>query len=89
MATNNEVAEWMRERLLAQDILYQEDAVHHIRKDFGKELVYTNQEGGLSIDRRVLRAFRGLTEGTAVWERSDKCWRKRQPYEPPGRRQVD
>jgi hypothetical protein len=70
-------------------LLYQEVIVYDIAQNFGDEFVYTNQNGNLAISRRVLEEFRKLTEATVVWERGERMWRKREPYDPPNKRQVD
>jgi hypothetical protein len=65
---------------LAQDL-----AVRHIAKNFGKDLTYMDESGNLAISRKVLAAFRQLTEGTVIWERGEKQWRRRRPRDPEGR----
>jgi hypothetical protein len=65
-------------------ILYQEWLVWRIRRKFGKQYVYVNASGGLSIQRGVLAEFRKLTPDL-VWDRSEKGWRKRYSHEGPGR----
>lgn len=87
MASAREVAEWMVKQLDQTDYLYQETVVCEIAEQFGDEFTYTNNQGGYSISREVLKAFRTLTEDTAVWERGERLWRKREPYDPPGRQQ--
>jgi hypothetical protein len=69
----------------AKGRLYQDDAVSEIEKRFGAEFVYANEAGNPAISRRVLAAFRRLTEADAVWDRGDRCWERRRPTDPPGR----
>ncbi len=76
MATAKEVAEWMASHLQEKGYLEQEWAFWQIRKKFGEEFGYMNKNGGWSISRTVLREFKKLTTGTAVWNRSDKGWRR-------------
>jgi hypothetical protein len=71
-STAEDVARWMHEEFQRGGELYQEDAVTGIKMRFGASFVYQNAAGGESISRAVLRAFRTLTEGAAVWERADK-----------------
>lgn len=66
--------------------LYQEDAAHYIEKNFAG-LTYINDSGGLAIDKKLLRAFNAATKETVVWEKYEKCWRLREPYDSPGRAQ--
>jgi hypothetical protein len=87
MATSREVAEWMVEKFDKQGYLIQEDAALSIRKLFGEDFVYLNDNGGLAIDRGVLRQFRKLTDRAAVWVRSELIWRKRDKSDVPGRQQ--
>jgi hypothetical protein len=48
-----------------------------------------NDSGNDAINKDVLREFRKLTEGIAVWERGEKRRRKREPGDDPGRMQRD
>lgn len=83
------VAEWMRDEFEKTGEMYQEDVVDKIRIRFGSEFVYENENGNMAISRKVLKEFRRLTEETAIWERSERYWRKRTQHDPPGRRQAD
>jgi len=87
--TPQAIAQWMLEELGRAGILDQELIVHSIATKFGKEFTYFNENGNLSIDRRVLREFRKLTEGTVVWERGEKFWRFRTEKDPKGRMAED
>ncbi len=86
-ASPEAVAEWMVEELRELGWLYQDEAVEQIRKRFGKDFVYVSESGVGSIDTRVLKAFRKLTESEVVWEFSERAWRHRTPNDLPGRRQ--
>lgn len=86
MTTAREVAEWMAAELEHVESLYQEEAVYRIAAKFGSDFVYQNENGNLAIDRGVLHAFRKLTDDSVVWEKTERCWRKRIPSDPPGRR---
>ena len=85
MATTEDVARWMQGKMERDGNLYQIDAAHDIEAEFGREFVYENERGNLAIERRVLRAFRKLTEDTVVWMRWKRCWTKREKNDPPGR----
>jgi hypothetical protein len=54
--------------------LYQWEAVLEIQSRFGDDFTYLNESGNFAIDRRVLRAFRHLTEDDVVWRRTEGCW---------------
>jgi hypothetical protein len=66
LATAEEVARWMQSELERKGDLYKADAARGIESEFGEGFVYENQRGNLAIDRKVLRAFRKLTEDTVV-----------------------
>jgi hypothetical protein len=89
MSTPREVAEWMVKQFDTAQHVYQETIVYKIRRQFGEPFVYTNENGNLAISRDVLKHFRALTDGTVVWERGDRSWRKLRPGETYRRRQVD
>jgi hypothetical protein len=59
--------------------LTQLDAVLGIVRRFGPEFLYENRNGRPAIDKRVLKAFRSLSDSTVIWDRADFCWRKRPP----------
>lgn len=82
-----DVAKWMLEKLNNEDVLSQEDAVFEIEKNFGAEFVYENDNGNSAINKNVLEAFRKITGDDVVWERGEKSWRFREPYDEPGRQQ--
>ena len=86
--TAADVARWMVERLRVERLLYQETVVYEIAKRFGGAFTYVNDNGNLAIDRRVLSEFRKLTEPDIVWDRGERMWRLREPYDGP-RRQVE
>ncbi len=87
MATSQGVAEWMASELSRVKFLEQEVAVINIQRKFGKDHVYFNENGNLAIAKPVLAAFRKLTSGTVVWDRSDRLWRLRSRGDAPSRSQ--
>lgn len=89
MTTAIEVAEWMLEQFNNSQWLYQETIVYKIRAQFGQEFVYMNQNGNLAINKDVLKHFRKLTEGHAIWERGQRAWRHLRQGETYKGRQVD
>jgi hypothetical protein len=86
MTTAIDVAKWMVERLEDRRFLYQEDTVYAIKHEFGDDFVYINGNGNLAIVKPVLDAFNKLTPDV-VWLRGERCWRKREQYDKPGRQQ--
>ncbi len=83
--TPGAVAEWMVSQFDFNGILDQHFAAHGISGQFGSDFVYINENGNLAIDRRVLRAFRDLTEEDVVWSRRERLWRRRESWDEPGR----
>lgn len=70
---------WMLDELDRHQQLDQLDAVMGIARRFGSEFLYENRNGRPAIDKRVLRAFRAVSDATVIWDRADFCWRKREP----------
>jgi hypothetical protein len=60
--------------------LYQQDVAAAIQHHFGEPFVYFNANGNLAISKGVLQEFRKLTPD-CVWDRHDKCWRKRAEWD--------
>jgi hypothetical protein len=77
--TAKQIAEWMSEQFKQDCYLYQETVVYEIAEKFGEEFTYDNQNGNLAIRKDVLSVFRTLTEGSVIWERGERRWRKREP----------
>lgn len=78
MATPNAIAEWMLEELKQETILCQEVVAHEISMLYGEEFTYTNADGELAIDERVLREFRKLTENMVLSVGGERVWRLKQ-----------
>lgn len=87
--TAKDVADYMLQRLTEEETLYQEVIVYEIQEKFGEKFVYVNENGNLAISRKVLAAFRGITEGKVVWSRSDRFWRFREDFDDPDSRMID
>ena len=68
----------MLEELKQETILSQEVVAHEISMLFGEEFTYTNADGNLAIDERVLCEFRKLTENIAVAIGGERVWRLKQ-----------
>jgi hypothetical protein len=74
--TAQDVANWMATEVMTSDYLNQDKAVHDIAAKFGREFVYRNKAGGLSISRSVLVAFSVLKKERRIgWRRSENAWR--------------
>ncbi|RED64599.1 DUF6953 family protein [Cohnella lupini] len=72
--TTEDVAEWMFQELRNAGVLYQTDAVNHIKSEFGDRFVYVNDKGHASIDKDVKKAFKKLHGGKAAWDRDAFYW---------------
>ncbi|MGG7056480.1 DUF6953 family protein [Nitrosomonas sp. ANs5] len=86
--TAKDVAQWMLDEINNGNYLYQEQAAYTIFEMFGDDFVYYNDNGNLAIEKKVLNAFRTLTDDSVVWSRSEKMWRLREDYDEPGRMQY-
>ncbi|SOT45108.1 DUF6953 family protein [Burkholderia cenocepacia] len=86
-ATASDAAAWMKNFIESNAILYQEVAVGEIIRQFGDHLSTVNSNGNLAISAAVLKVFNTITGNDVVWVRSERMWRKRQPYDSPGRQQ--
>lgn len=84
-ATARDVAEYMARKFHQAGELLQADIVDEIDRVFGSGFVYENENGSPAIDKKVLAEFRKLTPD-AIWERSDKFWRKRDRGDDPNSR---
>ncbi|MFF9003691.1 DUF6953 family protein [Streptomyces achromogenes] len=82
-------ARWMLTQVTENGELWQMDAADRIASDFDEGLTYTNDNGNLAISKEVLAAFRKMSEGTVVWERGLRYWRRRTEQDPAGKRQAD
>jgi hypothetical protein len=87
VATIDEVAGWMRSEVVSRRRLEQETAARRIRKLFGEDFTYQNENGNWAIRKDVLAAFRTLTGDSVIWDRSYREWRQRRPTDKPGRQQ--
>jgi hypothetical protein len=83
--TAQDVAQWMFNEVRERKIIDHALIADQIRKQFGDEYTYENENGNLAISKDVLKAFRSLSEETVVWE--GKSWRLRTPLDRPGRKQ--
>ncbi len=85
--TAKDVAQHMLDAFNKADgYLDQSDAVAMIEERFGAEFLYEESEGGRSISKKVLGAFRDLTPDV-VYLRTSKAWRRREEGDEEGRQQ--
>ncbi len=86
MTAINDAAEWMLRRLEKVGVLHQDDAVSEIADRFGEATTYENAAGNAAISKEVLAAFKAISPDV-VWSRGERCWRKREKGDEPGRNQ--
>jgi hypothetical protein len=85
--TPSEIADWMLIEVQRDGVIHQDAVASEIERMFGEEFTPINENGNLSIRKDVLAAFRKISEDSVVWERGERFWRIRAPYDEPGRRQ--
>ena len=85
--TADDVARWMLQEISGGKPLYQDRVTSDIPKRFGNQFLYYNANGNPAIRKDVLAAFRKLTDQDVVWSRGERCWRKREANDKPGRQQ--
>ncbi len=78
MTTPKTVAEWMLEELKNETILVQEVVAHEISLLYGEEFTYTDANGELAVDERVLSEFRSLAENMIISVGGERVWRLKQ-----------
>lgn len=86
MTSINDAAEWMLRRVERSGVLHQDDAVSGIADKFGEGTTYENAAGNPAISKEVLSKFKRISP-EIVWSRSERCWRKREKGDEPGRNQ--
>jgi hypothetical protein len=80
-----EAAQHMLEQLTRRGQISRTEAAYELRARFGDDFVSVHRNGTLAVVPAVLRTFRTLTAGKAVWSRRDALWRWREPRESPER----
>jgi hypothetical protein len=84
-ATPESIARWMLSSVQEEGCLYQADAVTEIAERFGEEFTELNDRGNPVISKPVLEAFGEVTGDAVVWDRGERCWRKREADDAPSR----
>lgn len=87
--TATTVAQWMEDQVAEHDVLYRQEAVETIYEKFGEKFAPDNDAGNLSIAKDVLAAFKSMTAEKNVWSQGEKCWRRREPDDEPGKWKQD
>lgn len=55
-------------------MLRQEEAIAHIRSQYGEEFIFVNENGNPSLEKEVRKAFRKHHEGRVAWDRDGFFW---------------
>jgi len=77
----------MVEQLKDLEWLDQDYVASHL-EEYASDLTYTNDNGNIGIDKRVLKEFNDLTPDV-VWSRGSRQWRYREDHDEPGKRQQN
>lgn len=75
MSNPTDVAQWMFSEVTSKGVLHQDEAAAHITKHFGSHFFNETDTGSRSLDQKVLRAFRKLSEATVTYDKSARAWR--------------
>jgi hypothetical protein len=86
MHSPKKIAEWMVSQFPENGWLYQEIVVRNIKKEFGEDYIYLNQNQNDAINKDILKEFKNITEGKVQWSRGDKAWRIIRAGEPTSSR---
>ncbi|WP_407107280.1 DUF6953 family protein [Rhodococcus aetherivorans] len=73
--TKEDIACWMIKQFDDQRTISQYAMVTRIKKTFGPEWVYKNENGNPAIHKGVLAEFRKLHNGSIVWDKSYRQWK--------------
>ena len=79
-------AEWLLAEVERNGVVHQDHAVSELESRFGNAVAYINDAGNPAIAKQVLTAFKAISPDV-VWSRSERCWRKREKGDEPGRNQ--
>ncbi|WP_442953364.1 DUF6953 family protein [Paenibacillus sp. RU4T] len=69
-----QIAKWMVGEIENRGMLRQEEAIAHVREQFGEQYVFTNGQGHASLEKEVKKAFRKLHRGRVAWDRDGFFW---------------
>lgn len=73
-ATPQEIAEWMINEIRFRGMLKQEEAIAHIRTHYGEAFIFVNENGNVSLEKEVRKAFRKQHGGRVAWDRDGFFW---------------
>ncbi|WP_046225952.1 DUF6953 family protein [Paenibacillus dauci] len=74
VTTEQQIAEWMVNQIREQGVLKQEDAIAHVRAQYGEQYLFTSESGNISLDKEIKKAFRKSHGGRVAWDRDGFFW---------------
>jgi hypothetical protein len=83
-----EIAAWMLDEVVREGLVEQETMAAGIETRFGSEYVPVSDSGNLSVRRDILDEFKRISKDSVVYHFGEKCWRRRESQDSPGRLQV-
>ncbi|MDN4600741.1 hypothetical protein P5G61_05850 [Paenibacillus sp. F6_3S_P_1C] len=70
-----EIAQWLYDKILEEQVVFQYDAVREVEKKFGEKYIYVNDNGNKAIDKKITSAFRDINKDNLIeWDRYDFKW---------------
>lgn len=72
--TEQQIAEWMVNEIKFRGMLRQEEAIEHVKQHFGEQYIFVNENGNVSLEKDVKKAFRKLHKGRVAWDRDGFFW---------------
>ncbi|GMK47990.1 DUF6953 family protein [Paenibacillus glycanilyticus] len=72
--TEQQIAEWMVNEIKFRGMLRQEEAIEHVKQHFGEQYIFVNENGNVSLEKEVKKAFRKLHKGRVAWDRDGFFW---------------
>lgn len=72
--TERQIAEWMVNEIKNRGMLRQEEAIAHVKEHFGEQYIFVNENGNVSLEKEVKKAFRKLHRGRIAWDRDGFFW---------------
>ncbi|HBM1136132.1 hypothetical protein OW684_04970 [Acinetobacter baumannii] len=67
-------------------LLNHEELIGILCIEYESAYVTINDQGNQVIDKKLLKAFKKITETTVVWDRAQRAWRLREEHDLVGSR---
>lgn len=70
-----EIAKWLYEKILEEQVVFQYNAVREIEDNFGQEYIYVNKNGNKAISEKITAHFRKINKGNLItWDGYGYKW---------------